>query len=606
MVSKRNLFSIGIMMVVLLFLFQFSMVIKDNQNKYDVNENMIEKQEDGAYAWKMQTVSLKEEIPDDLEYTIFVGEESETMANIVTQWCNYTKRNLIIINSIEEYPKDIEKLPENIIFQSEKQAMEDMDRLQELAEKGVTIIFASLEDVLEISKNDTLKNFLGISTVASEETRVVGMKLFDGFLLGGEVTYQAKDKEEEKEKQDFNLNLPWYLLNSGTKVYMTGLFTKNSGIKDEQLPPVIWRNTVQKSSVFAVNGDYLQSAEGIGILEAMMLEASTYTIYPVVNAQNLSITNFPGFASENNETMEKMYSRNQIGVYRDLIWPGLVAVSDQNRLKMTCFVNPQFDYTDANEPDGDELIFYLKQFKEVDAEAGFSLAYIKGVSLADKVKRDGDFFASQNSNYRYGAAYANEAKLTGVLNMLKQPLLQSVGTIVCEYNEKRPILSYCDNSVTLQMATNHVLRHTYKSDLRMRSLQSVIAYTNAMLDMRDVVWPEENSDGWETIYETFASNLNTYWKIYSYFTPTTISESNERVRNFLNLDYTHNRTEQEIVLNTNKTGTWFILRTHGEEIEKIEGGIVSQLEDGAYLIQTEQEQVNICLKEQKLYYYLPE
>ena len=42
MVSKRNFFSIAIMMFVLLFLFQFSMVLRDRQNTYDVNSNLAQ------------------------------------------------------------------------------------------------------------------------------------------------------------------------------------------------------------------------------------------------------------------------------------------------------------------------------------------------------------------------------------------------------------------------------------------------------------------------------------------------------------------------------------------------------------------------------------
>ena len=37
MVSKRKYFSIVIMMLVLLFLFQFSVVMRDQQNAYDTN-----------------------------------------------------------------------------------------------------------------------------------------------------------------------------------------------------------------------------------------------------------------------------------------------------------------------------------------------------------------------------------------------------------------------------------------------------------------------------------------------------------------------------------------------------------------------------------------
>lgn len=52
MVSKRNFFSIVIMMFVLLFLFQFSMVLRDRQNTYDVNSNYTVKQKDGENVWK--------------------------------------------------------------------------------------------------------------------------------------------------------------------------------------------------------------------------------------------------------------------------------------------------------------------------------------------------------------------------------------------------------------------------------------------------------------------------------------------------------------------------------------------------------------------------
>ena len=56
MVSKRNFFSIVIMMFVLLFLFQFSMVLRDRQNTYDVNSNYTVKQKDGENVWKNKQI----------------------------------------------------------------------------------------------------------------------------------------------------------------------------------------------------------------------------------------------------------------------------------------------------------------------------------------------------------------------------------------------------------------------------------------------------------------------------------------------------------------------------------------------------------------------
>mgnify|MGYP000113924655 CR=1 FL=1 len=37
----------------------------------------------------------------------------------------------------------------------------------------------------------------------------------------------------------------------------------------------------------------------------MIAESNQYTIYPVVNAQNLSIVDFPGFSDENRVELQK-------------------------------------------------------------------------------------------------------------------------------------------------------------------------------------------------------------------------------------------------------------------------------------------------------------
>ena len=58
MVSRRKFFSIAIMMFVLLFLFQFSMVLRDRQNTYDVNSNLAPKQNDGKNLWEQRTEGM--------------------------------------------------------------------------------------------------------------------------------------------------------------------------------------------------------------------------------------------------------------------------------------------------------------------------------------------------------------------------------------------------------------------------------------------------------------------------------------------------------------------------------------------------------------------
>ena len=136
----------------------------------------------------------------------------------------------------------------------------------------------------------------------------------------------------------------------------------------------------------------------------------------------------------------------------------------------------------------------------------------------------------------------------------------------------------------------------------MRSIQSSLGYTNVMLNMQDIFWPKRKKDRWQTMQRRFSSNLLTYWKKFKDFDSTTLSESNTRTRTFLNLDFSESRTDDEITVKTTETGSWFILRTHGEEIKDIEGGTQKKLEDDAYLIQVQDVTVKIQLETAGLHY----
>ena len=129
-----------------------------------------------------------------------------------------------------------------------------------------------------------------------------------------------------------------------------------------------------------------------------------------------------------------------------------------------------------------------------------------------------------------------------------------------------------------------------------------LAYTCRMLDMYDIFWPQEKTDRWEVMQKRFSSNLLTYWKNFRDFDSTTLSESNARIRTFLNLAYSQSREDNTITLRTSEPGSWFVLRTHGEEIGEIDGGSQTEIEDDAYLICAENTTVKIQLKESGLYY----
>lgn len=604
MVSKRKFFSIATMMFVLFFLFQFSMVLRDSRNTYDVNSSLAEKKADGENQWTPSDSNSTTVIGADSS-VVFVGNEDGDMGTAVSRWCTYAKRKLISCKSVRTYKSDDKNLPEMMILESEKYADGDnLTTLETLEKKGVIIVFGCLENVKNIQNNKALMKFLGIQKVVAEETHLAGVKLFEGLLLGGEVTYNTSKDKEEKKRQDLELNVPWYQVGSGTKTYMVGLLDEKTGknVENEDLPTIIWRNGIDYGSVFAVVGDYMKDSTALGLLDGMRAEALQYTIYPIVNAQNLSMVNFPVFADENNTEMLKLYSQSVTGIARDIMWPALISVVEKSDMKMTCFIQPQADYTDDIEPKSGNLEFYLKQMKEQSAEAGISLEYQKLDKAEDKVTKDTEFFENEKINYRFGAAFAKEKDLKGILKDTDSGLLGDVGTLVCDYTENQSVVSYYSDSVTLQTVTSDGMNYAYSDDIRMRSIQTALGYTNVMLDMYDIFWPQEKTDRWEVMQKRFSSNLLTYWKNFRDFDSTTLSESNARIRTFLNLAYSQSREDNTITLQTSEAGSWFILRTHGEEIDEIDGGSQTEIEADAYLICAEDTTVKIRLKEQELYY----
>ena len=129
---------------------------------------------------------------------------------------------------------------------------------------------------------------------------------------------------------------------------------------------------------------------------------------------------------------------------------------------------------------------------------------------------------------------------------------------------------------------------------------------NGLLDLDAILYPKTEEDRWENIGKEFAANLSTYWKLFSGFDGTTVSECDTRIRTFLNSRYEDDREDNAITLRT--TGTdetaYYVLRTHNEDVRKVTGGTAEKLEDSAWLIRAEQSEVRITLgaSDQRYYY----
>ncbi len=613
MVSRRNYLTIIALMAIIFFLFFFMGTAKDQWNDYQSNPHIDQNADlptaDRTWNGKTQEASGGAQL--SRKYVIYLGDlETDPEGNTIRQWCKYSKRFVRDYPRLADWAVLEEETPEVLLINPDYlQAGGDAELVRDLAGQGVSMIFCHLPEPEELEKDALLREILGIREVAAASCRLEGIKLFGGFLLGGEVHYIGTSR------QDMALEVPWYQLGYGTKTYMVGVLGKNSveTVSNEQLPALIWRASWKEAKVFAVNGAYLEDVSGVGILSAMMAELHSYELYPVVNAQTLALLNGPDLTSENENQIKQLYSRNMRMLLRDVVFPGLAANSEVHAFPMTCLMTDRIDRIageSSRQTAAEDLVYYLKYLNERSGEMGISLCAPDGEALADKAEALSDILTESNILYQYSALYAEEGKLEEAAALLAGktdvPALQSVNTVLSEGTGEYDLLDYLDAATTIQGRTHDGARHTYMDDFRLRALETGLGYSSVFLDLKKVVYPETEADYWENLSVALSSGLNTYWKPFQAFERVVASESDKRVRNFLALDYADSRSGDTIHLEASgfQNAAWFVLRTHGEAIEQVEGASFKKIERDAYLLTVTEPQVQITLKqERRMFYY---
>lgn len=606
MVSRRNYLTIAMMFVILLFMFQFTGVMKEQLSEYESNEYA----DDTTTSFQRSDAFLAEQTSADACEVIYVGEAGGAEESVVKTWCSYRKRTFFCSSSLallDSLQDDV--LQVLVVDGSKVTSEEEVAVLRREAQMGVTVIFATLPQSSVIREYRDLRELLGIRAVIADEIPLAGMHLFSGFLLGGEEIYEVTELGEE-ERQDMNPSVPWYTTGAGTKTYMVGTLSdetieqtvdneiraqyagmEEEAAKNSLLPAILWRNSVDTAKIFCVNGDYLADISAVGILDAMMGETYDYDIYPVINAQNLVIADLPAFVSENEEEMQKRYSQSAQAVYQEIVWPSLTSIASRTGAKMTCMMTPQFTYTDEEEPDGENVTYFLKRLKEEHAEAGLSADSMEGIPLSEKIKQDQTFWQTYAPSYRFLSLYADGVKSIGE----KSALPAEIRTVALGSGASGQAVGYLNENVTLQPSTSSGIRHTFLDDFKVKCMETALGYSNITLDFYSVTYPEGDEDSWEKMSKKIAANLGTYWKAYEAFDATTLTESDVRIRRFLALDYKQQRAGNVITLSLEhrEDAAWFLLRLHGEKVTEVAGGIFEEIEDGVYLILAEEDEVSV-------------
>ena len=617
MLSKRNFTMMMTMIMVVLVLFLSSVVLKEYFNDYDVNHaaetDIIEKKENtGSMKNDSQGIARTE------QPVFYIGKKKNGYYRAMKEWAQYRKKSLRVCKNVNAADKKMRKkgIQQAYFLVDGKRMEKNIERaskkLLRYVEQGSVVIFYRLPSYQKIEECAVLQKLLGIQHLRAESVQLHEIRIYSGFLLGGETCYSFEGVKET-ELIDLDREVPWYDISSRTKSYMVGFISAEEKaamqLNNEDMPAIIWRSNTGNGSVFAVNGDYMKGEICLGMLDAMVYEAEDYALYPVVNAQNLFVAGFPDLTVENEAVMAESYGMTTQQFCRDVLWPSLVAAAQKNNWKLTSFLSIKQSDQSQNEPKQDDLIEYLKYFNEESTEAGVQLGRIKSSDIRLSVQDERETLQNWNVGYVFAGGYVrkeNKDQLASLINKNgKMKFFQDIRTVVGEYETDEQILSWMTDQITLQNATTNAYQHKYTDSLRLKSLETALGYSNIQIDIYQVLWPESRKDEWEKVAEKMAAHIDTYWKPFAAFDKTTITQSDSRVRNFLNGSIKSSRTGNLISIQTKDfTGdAYLLLRTHGEIPEEMTGGSWKEVEDNTYLLQLTSEKASVTLKPEREPYY---
>ncbi len=531
------------------------------------------------------------------QVAIISQEEGDDLSKLLIEWCVYNKYIYEVYGYLPYY-FEIEDF-DLIIFGDIKLEEDDKPILFTYADNGLTLIFTQFPIYQTLESDSQLADFFGIERIISQRIRADGIKIFPDFMIGGERIYQKGDYFGEED--DTSIYIPYYELRAGYEIFAVGLFDnyRELGINDKDLPPLLWRTKTRNSFVFVVNADIFKDISLLGVLTGFMSYEDECHIYPVVNAQTISLVDYPYFSDENKSRIEQIYSRGSDALARDILWPNIVQILKNYGNSFNFFASSQLDYKDEIEANGSHLSFYLKEINKLSGEMGLSLGQVSEAELSDIIDRNHRFYNKFIPKYNFTALFLSDFNEDEIKENLDHDFLNNISLIMSEYNPGDRVIDIVKGKVLSVKFNQDGYQHETLEDLQMKSLYNALGMSNMMVDIKRAIFPESCSDEWNNLSLEWSKG-DTYLKDYKMFDSVSIYEMEKRVRRFLALDYSYeyNNDSIDIEIRNFDEEAYFIISIYDKSIISINKGEAKKISKDTYLVKVQDQSVHIELKEE--------
>lgn len=590
-ISKSNFVVISITMITVLFLFLFSNLSTLYTSKATNNSN----QDNSVHITANQTIENTDLVSSISYTTAIVGKEKDSKTQLAKEWCIYVKRSFCQYDDLSTFHDNLSQHCKFLIVNADEvNTTSDIDILIDMTKLGINIIFTSLPDTSIIDSSEKLQRILGIKRVISENFYTNGITFFEGFLLGGKTTYHKMKK-----------HVPYFELTSGTKTYAVGEMKNQTKkkVKNEELPPVIWRAYYDNSFVFAVNSDFFEDHTGLGMLTSMLSETNEYFVYPVVNAQSIVFQNYPYLSNENAHEMSKQYFHSTKSFCENVLWPDIVSILSSTGDKFTGMIAPKLEYSHSDEEIlAESMDYYFRQNEKISGELGISGDQMESKSFYEvKLEQDSKTLKKLLPDYTFtvfSPGKMPESIYGKYINTTSQnSILSNINTIIVpKETDKNAIISFYNENVLSMADTIDGFSHTDEEDLYLRSIETALGYSCASLDFTRLIYPTYIQDDWTKLSQNFSRYLDTYWTEFrEAFDQVTVSDADKKARQFLALSYNSFRQNDTITLSITNfyQEASFILNLSNEKIVSVSDGTFTQIEQNKYIVTASKKDVII-------------
>ncbi len=500
---------------------QFESVIKVYEEQY---EEIFESEED----YVSFTNDLRRK-------TAIIGGDDDEMTQFVYNHLGNLREECYIVSSMSEISVSLIEDTDVYIVTDKDLTSDDVIQIIDGYKKDKTVVFLNVINEDLFSDKDVQEK-IGVRNY-------VGENEFEGLRVSSDLSFTHMQEQVETEFLAHEV-----VLTGNTKIYANVLI-EDSDIKNEDLPPLMWRYVSDDGSIFVCNGDLFEDQISYSVLTELYAQLTETYIYPVVNAYVFLINGMPYVENFASEFLISVFHRDAIGMQDSIFFPQFTSSQDRYQSQITWYTP---EYEAVIDSDDQDMIYNLNQMEINSAElAKFEndkLISDTGL-LNEAVLWDTDFSFIDNEE-----------------DMLNLPI------ILDAYDYENEVID-----------SNAILRGTGFMSL----------YIDAERFLTD-----PTSD-WVEFCLQYESVLGAQLNLYPWIDRLTASAAAQRVTTFLTIEpsYYFRENQVDIEIDNFNVEAYFMLDT-SRTIKEIEGGKIRNIGKNLYLVEAQSDFVMIRYEEE--------